>query len=440
MRVKLSLIIIAGMTIFCFAIPSLAKEIPTDIPKELVSAYTKFSFNLFGKLAEDRQNQNIFVSPLSTAFGLAVTYNGTASGTKHAIARTLEIQGLSLEAVNRANVRLLQGLRSQFKEIKDIMAASKEWKKNLVKGNRTDLRIGLKMASSLWLTQREKFKQEFLKINQEFFGAHLQTLDFIDPQAPDTINSWVAKETSGKITKIVDKIKSPQLLTLILIDTIYFKGPWSTPFNKALTKQRPFTLLNGRKKKVFMMSQSPNYKKKYWYYRGKDFQAVSLPYGDKGRFSMRIFLPDKKSSLKKFLRELNAANWQHWLSGFKLVNGVIMLPRFKVESEVSLKKPLTALGMAVAFDQHKANFSYLCSITPKTNVYIEDIKHKTIVAVDEEGTEASGSLAFLMKRMGVDPPPPRTFKMVIDRPFFVAIDDRETGALLFLGVIVDPIP
>lgn len=361
----------------------------------------KFSFKLFRQLWENKEH-NLFVSPASVAFALAMTYNGAAAETQQAMAETLEVQGLTLEEVNRANGLLRQALIDP------------------------DPKVILNIANSLWLQQGQPLKPEFLKRNEEFYQATLQTLDFRDPGAPATINAWVAKETAGKITRIVEKVQPP----LLLINAIYFKGRWTRPFDKALTKDRPFTLLDGRSKLLPMMSQSGRYQ----YYHGKNFQAVSLPYGEKGRLSLKIFLPDPNSSLKEFCRELNYANWQQWLGNLRMSPGSLMLPRFKLEFEASLKGPLKALGMGLAFDRQKANFSNLC--TPP-RVFIDDVLHKTFVEVNEEGTEAAAVTTVQMRATAVVSPQ-QPFTMVVDRPFFVALDDRETGALLFMGAIVKP--
>ena len=267
-----------------------------------------------------------------------------------------------------------------------------------------------------------------MKNNERFYGAALKVLNFKDPGAPAAINSWVAKETSGKITRIVEKIEPP----LVLINAIYFKGTWNRPFNKALTKELPFTLGSGKQKQVPMMSQSGS----YMYYQGKNFQAVNLPYGGKTRFGMKIFLPEKNSSLKECFRELNAGNWRQWLASLQPTTGTITMPRFKLEYDASLKAPLKVLGMEVAFDKQKADFTNLC---PPPGAYIDDVIHKTFVEVNEEGTEAAAVTAVKMLPTAARPPSPqKTFTMVVDRPFFVAIDDSETGVLLFMGAIFEP--
>jgi serine protease inhibitor len=395
-------IVILVLVLGGVAVPPAARESLAETQGEITLADLKFGFKLFGKLEESKE-ENLFVSPASVAFALSMAYNGAAAETQQAMAETLEVQGLSLEEINRANGHLRQALTNPDPQIK------------------------LNIANSLWLNQGQPLKPEFLKRNEEFYGASLQSIDFRDPRAPATINAWVAKKTAGKITRIVDKIQPP----LLLINAIYFKGLWTQPFEKALTQERPFTLLNGRQKPLPMMSQSG----KYQYYRGSNFQAVSLPYGEKGRMSLKIFLPDQNSSLKEFCRKLNAANWQQWLANFKMSSGSLVLPRFKLEYEASLKEPLKALGMGVAFDKQKANFGNLCQ---PPGVYIDDVIHKTFVEVNEEGTEAAAVTAVKMMATAQVTPPQEVFTMIVDRAFFVALDDSETGALLFMGAIVEP--
>ncbi len=369
---------------------------------EVAAAQAKFGFKVFDRLLAGKE-QNLFISPASIAFALEMTYNGAAGDTRQAMAQTLEIQGLSLEAVNQGNGRLRQALLNPEPKIK------------------------LNIANSLWLNQGQAFKPEFLKNNEQFYAAALKVLDLKGPGAPAAINAWVAKATENKITQIVDKVSPP----LVLVNAIYFKGAWSRPFDKALTKEQPFTLAGGKQVQLPMMSQSGSYS----YYEGKNFQAVSLPYGEKKRFGLKIFLPAKNSSLKEFLRELNAGTWRQWLADLKSTPGQIVLPRFKLEYRASLKEPLQALGMALAFDGRKADFSNLC---PPPGAFIDYVIHKTFVEVNEEGAEAAAVTAVTMKATARAPSPQKPFTMVVDRPFFVAIDDRETGALLFMGAICEP--
>lgn len=112
------------------------------------------------------------------------------------------------------------------------------------------------------------------------------------------------------------------------------------------------------------------------------------------------------------------------------------MPKFKVEYEVELRETLEALGMGIAFDAAKADFSKIHPIAPGANIYIDKVKHKTFVETNEVGTEAAGVTSVEIKRTGL---PAQTFSMIINRPFFFVIRDNETGTILFMGAIVDPV-
>jgi len=327
------------------------------VDPRLVSANTRFGFKLYTELLKQQDaGQNIFISPSSITMALAMTYNGADGRTREAMAKVLELKGLTLEEVNQANAQLRAVLET------------------------SDPKVQLTIANSLWGRQGIAFKPEFLKRNTEFYGAEVKALDFGDPRAPDVINAWVSRKTQSKIKKVVDKIKRDVIL--FLINAIYFKGRWAVEFDKTKTKNGTFTLLDGRQKQHPMMTQSGEYR----YYQGKGFQAVSLPYGDE-RVSMYIFLPDRELSLEAFHKSLSAENWDAWMSRFRTQEGTITLPRFKLEYEKNLNDSLKALGLEVAFDQFGADFSGMCQIPP--NVYISKVKHKTFIEVNEEGTEAA---------------------------------------------------
>lgn len=212
-----------------------------------------------------------------------------------------------------------------------------------------------------------------------------------------------------------------------LINAVYFKGKWTTQFDKKQTAEYPFYLAAGREKKHPMMSQSG----KYRYYETKQFQAVSLPYGKDERLSLYIFLPSQNSNLSAFNKNLNAENWEKWMSQFRSQKGFIRLPRFKMNYDIKLNDTLKILGLGVAFG-NRANFSGIGD-----NLSISEVKHKTFVEVNEEGTEAAA-----VTSVGVAPtaaiPQEQPFQMIVNRPFFCAIRDNQTSTVLFMGSIVEP--
>jgi len=368
--------------------------------------YSSFGIALYKELLKEKPGVNIFISPASVGFALAMTYNGSGGETRTAMAGTLGFPDDSFEAVNLTDSTLIRDMNDSIPGVK------------------------LSVANSLWAKQGLTFKKSFLERNTRYYGAEIETLDFSSPGAPATINQWVARKTNDKITKIVDKIREDDIL--YLINAIYFKGTWTREFDKNLTRDEPFHLLAGAASPRPMMRQSG----KYDYLEEDGFQAVRLPYGD-GRIGMYVFLPAGGSSLELFHEKLSSGSWDEWMRSFASRKGSIVLPHFKLEYEASLKQSLAALGMAVAFDPERANFTGMYEAAGR-NVYIGDVMHKTFVDVNEEGTEAAAVTSVEMRLTTTAMEPERPFEMIVDRPFFFAIRDEKTGLVLFMGSIVNP--
>lgn len=371
-----------------------------SVDPRLVSANTGFGLQLFSLLQQTSATENLLISPSSVSIALTMTYNGASGETQQAIAEALQIQGMSLEEVNQANAALNASLENADQ-------------------------VTLSIANSLWGRDGFAFNPSFLQRNQTFYGAEIATLDFDSPQAPTRINDWVSQNTEGKIPTIIDQI-SPDAV-LYLINAIYFKGNWTRPFNPDLTTDRPFYLLDGTEKSHPMMQQQGRLS----YFETDQFQAVSLPYGDDRRLSMAIFLPKPDSNLEKFYTTLTPENWNTWMEQFRMQPGTLQLPRFTFDYSTSLNDALSTLGMSIAFSD-RADFSSL-SDTP---TLISDVRHKTFIEVNEEGTEAAAATSVEIAPTSAPIHPP--FQMTVDRPFFFAIHDNQTKSVLFLGSVVAP--
>lgn len=382
--------------------PRLNAQLPNaSVDSKVVAANTKFGFKLYKEILKQDSNKNVFVSPTSVAIALSMTYNGASGETQQAMAKALELQGITLPTVNQANNALKASLEN------------------------ADHEVQLSIANSLWAKQGVTFKPDFMERNRQFYGAKVTELDFTNAEATRTINNWVKENTRGKIDQVVDQLKPDDVL--FLINAIYFKGNWTKKFDQNQTAERPFYLSNGTQKQHPMMSQSG----KYRYYENETFQAVSLPYG-KGRLSLYVFLPRENNSLDAFQQQLAVENWQQWMNQFRMRNGSIQLPRFKFDYDIQLNNALKVLGMESAFSDG-ADFSNMTS----ASVAINEVKHKTFVEVNEEGTEAAAvtsvGVALTSAKMPEEP-----FQMVVNRPFFCAIRDNQTGTVLFMGSLREP--
>jgi serpin B len=371
--------------------------------RSLTVANTQFAINLFAMLAERESGKHVFISPTSVALALALAHNGARDATARAIAETLGFGRATPDEVGRSCAELIRALES------------------------LEPQVTLAIANSVWVRDDLTLRPEFVARGQEMYGADIRALDFAAGDASATINGWVREQTRGKIERIVGQIGRDAVL--FLINAIYFKGAWARPFDRRLTREGPFTLAGGDRRDVMMMSQAG----KFGYYASEGFQAVNLPYGGE-RLSMYVFLPATRTGLGQFVAELNARSWDAWMGRFRMTDGHVSLPRFTLAYESTLNEPLKALGAGIAFGS-RADFGGMVAGN-RLPVCIDEVKHKTFVEVNEQGTEAAAVTSIGMMRATFAPR--RTFSMVVDRPFFCAIRDNQTGALLFLGAIVDP--
>ena len=372
---------------------------------KLIAATNRFGFKLFAELLKQQPNQNIFISPLSISIALSMLYNGAVGQTQAEMAIALGIQNMSVQEVNQANAQLIKLLE-----------------------NLADVQVAI--ANSLWAKPNLQFRANFLQQVQEFYQAEVRNLDFGASDATTTINRWVAKKTQSKIQQIVRTLDPATILALL--NAIYFKGNWAEPFDPNATQEQGFTLLDGSQKQVAMMSQS----NEYCYYLDKNFQAVRLPYRN-GQLSMYIFLPLEDYGLEAFLKSLNPNDWDKWMAQFpqEVHQGTLVFPRFQLEYEVNeqLKDVLITSGLKRVFGIAGAPDFQQISDDP---LQLSQVTHKTCFEVKEEGTEAVAATVVFAVRGGMSL---QYFTMIVDRPFFCAIRDQQTGAILFMGIVVDPV-
>jgi serpin B len=367
---------------------------------KIAESYNSFGLKLLTQTRQSVPGRNVFLSPAGLAFALFMAANGAQGETLRQMKATLQLK--PGEPLKEANQALLEHL------------------------SKLDPKIKLEIANSLWTARDAKINPAFLAVSRQFYQAEVSSVDFKNPATAQKINGWCSDHTHGKIPKMVQPPLDPLGLTrLIVLDAIYFKGDWIVPFDKKLTSDLPFTLGNGQTVTHPRMSRTGDFQ----YYEDDAFQAVRLPYAG-WDVSMYVFLP--KHNLDEFLQNLTPENWRQWTMQLGSRKGTVELPRFKLENEYDLKKVLEALGMTAAFTR-QANFHGI-SDEP---LHIDWVKQKTYVDVNEEGTEAAAvtGIGVEAAAMWREPPP---FRMVVDRPFFLAIRENQSGAILFLGAIVDP--
>jgi serine protease inhibitor len=384
----------------------------TALPRDLTAAEegliqsdNAFGLKLFREIdVQEDAGRNIFISPLSVAMALGMTYNGAAGETQAAMQETLELQGLSIDEVNQSYRGLIDLLRN------------------------LDPTVEFMLANSIWYRQEFPVIQDFLDVNREYFDAEVTGLDFDSPSAAPTINAWVDEKTNGRITEIVDDPIVDPMLVMFLINAIYFKGDWTYRFDEGLTSDAPFYLEGGGQVQVPMMRTSGEIE--IGRYGDGELEAIDLPYGGKA-FSMTIVMPAGGGTLGELVRSLDAARWAEIIDGLTTAETQVWMPKYTLEYELTLNAVLEALGMGIAFDEFNADFSKIYD--GPENLFISRVKHKTFVDVNEEGTEAA---AVTSVEVGVTGMPPT---VMVDRPFVFAIREKFSGTILFMGRIVNPV-
>jgi len=370
--------------------------------KGLVESDNSFGLKLFKEIAGEQEDSNVFISPLSVAMALGMTYNGAGGSTREAMQKTLELSGLTDEEINES-----------YKNLTKLLT-------------QLDATVQFQIANSIWYRLGKTPLEGFVNVCKKYFDALVRELDFGDPSAADTINGWVYDNTNGRIEDIVEKPIGGGIV-MFLINAIYFKGAWTYQFDEDLTKDDWFFLPDGNKKPCKMMEQRALYKHLWT----DDFQAVDLPYGN-GDFSMTIFLPHPGRDINSFIEELDQEGFDHWIGSLSFPQDSfnVWIPKFKLECEYGLNSSLKTLGMGIAFGGG-ADFSRMYS---RGGVWIDTVIHKTFVEVSEEGTEAAAVTVVSMRESGS----PSYDGFRADRPFLFVIRENQSGVILFIGKIIQP--
>lgn len=374
--------------------------------EELVASNNRFAFDLFKSIPPG----DTFVSPHGVASALAIVYAGADGDTATEIQKTLRARMGERDLHSRFEI--LHGALRQREE---------EGSPHEERG------FKLRVVNGVWHDDSVTPRPEFLRIAQGQHLAEVESLSFrTKPEAAiERINEHVDDATRGKIQQLVGPDTVNALTRVVVTNAVYFDAPWLSPFSREATTQEEFAAPSGARS-VPMMRQVGRFR----YFEGKDVQVVALPYGT-GDVEALILLPQGDAST--FGDGLDADYFQ-WLVGQTSPRQVdVAMPRFELQSKVDLRRVLQAMGMQKAFVPEQADFGNLAA---EGEFFISAMVHEARVRVDEEGTEAAAATAAVASVTSMPAEPPVEFRA--DRPFLVAIRDVPTGALLFLGRVLEP--
>lgn len=377
----------------------------SESEKAIASSDAAFSYSLFRETVKyDDTAENIFISPLSISMALAMVLNGAEGETHNQIKETLGLSELDEYEMNENFLTLMNYLMT------------------------LDSKVTIEIANSVWYDENLNVKQAFLNTLLESFNARGEALNFKDPASLNIINSWVSENTNGRIETILDEISDE--MVMFLINALYFKGDWLQKFDPDDTRRADFYLEDGSTTSVEMMSQTGEFAT----YFSEDVQMIELPYGD-SLYTMSVLMPtDFDQPIDDFVSEtVNAENLTRWRSDLrKFGRGVsVKLPKFELEYELSYNEILQSMGMELPFSDIGADFSGIAELDSR-NLFISDVKHKTFVTVNEEGTEAAAATSV---GIGITSMPP---SLEINRPFVFIIHERTSGVNLFMGKVENP--
>ena len=379
---------------------------------ELATRNRRFAFDLYNDLHQANPAVNIFYSPHSISLALAMTLGGARDETADRMREVLHF--LATDELHPAFSELTSALaeRSQVDDNGDPFT--------------------LNIVNSIWGQSDYPFKDDFLTLLNEYYGATVRDVDFkTDPEGSRrTINAWVEDETADLIDELFPEGSITEFARLVLANVVYFHAAWASAFNPDATQRSNFTAIDGTSSTVDMMHQSGRFD----YAEVDGHQIIELPYvGDD--VTLTVILPDASVDFTAFESAIDVQTFDGYVDAVSTRDGTIALPRFEYEFGTSLKDVLSGMNMTIAFDPETADFRGIADVDEtEEELFIHDIYHDAVISVDEEGTEAAAATGVIV---GTTSAPSNPFEMIVDRPFIFAIRDRPTGTLLFLGRVID---
>ena len=373
--------------------------------RDVIEANNRFAINLYSQYKSEEGN--IFFSPFSISTAMAMVYEGAEGKTAKEI-------------------------KSVFGFPKYDNSRRNQYSNLLSEINKKDKEYALKTANALWAEQDFHFLDEYLTTVEEYYEGKTTNLDFKnEPEASRLIiNNWVEDKTNNKIKDLLSEGVIDALTRLVLTNAIYFKAEWLIQFDADKTSEENFRVSPDKSIKVPMM-QPTSQKSTFNYTQNKDLQILEMPYAGED-LSMLILLP-LDDNIEAFENSFTIEKLTEWKKSLRKRRVNIYIPKFKFETKYFLSETLSDLGMPTAFT-NSADFS---GMTGAKDLKIDKVIHQAFIEVNEEGTEATAATGIGIGMITSMPPPTPIFKA--DHPFIFIIQQNETGNILFMGRVSNPI-
>lgn len=369
-----------------------SNETPNTISSDITQSLIDMSQLMIDDFKESKEN--VFVSAPSLYLALAMTMQGAQNETLEEMKQALKIDALTMDDINE-NLKSLQLAMTQKEGIK------------------------LHLTNSIWIrdTFEERVLQSFIDTNKAYYAPMIASGDFNDQAMVDAINDWVSNATNDKIKTAIDEPIHP-LTQMFLINTLYFKGDWLTPFEKENTVKRAFL-----DKEVDTMAIIDS----FMYIENDLGQFITLPYKDS---DVIMVISLAKENQNVTINDLVDAS-----KNMSVQKVDFQLPKVQSELTLGVKDFLKKQGMNRAFDGSLSDFDAMAEDATKTGLHIASVTQKTFLAIDEKGTEAAAMTKVEMRDESM---PMSEIVMHVNRPFNLMIYDPTFDIVYFAGYISNP--
>lgn len=353
-----------------------------------------FNFDLLREVTNGQSSA--FVSPLSIQAAFCMAANGAEGETFDEIAKAIGYEGYTIEEINSMYNTLIEGLA------------------------KVDKSTTFEIANSIWVNKDFPVYPDYIETLKNQYAAQCKNLDFQGDKAVNEVNKWCSDHTDGMVPKIMDSI-SPEL-ELLLINALYFKGIWASPFEASNTKTEDFTAIDGSKVKVEMMHQT-----KYYRYADSDeAQFCALPFGN-GAYELDIVLPHNDVDFQKYLAGLNTEKWNALVGRTGSSEVTLSVPKLSLDRKIDLVPVLKNMGIQKAFTNY-AEFPGISEIALK----IAEVAQRAVFKMDEKGAKAA-AVTYIGFAKCTSVGPSEQIYFTADHPYVFAIRETTSGAILFMG-------
>lgn len=368
-----------------------------DSIRQLADANQTFGWNLLKQELLRLPDNNVVISPLSVQIALYMAINGAEGYTENEMLEVLLCKSCDIKSINEQTKLLVQLLIKKS-------------------GHPT-----LELANGFFyddqrLTLSPSFKNDLVDYDCVF-----EKTNFTDEtQALNLINNWVKEKTKGKIDKILDDIKVEDIA--FLINALYFKADWSAGFSEELTRADDFYTSKGEKKKTAFLEDDRSVP----FYLDTNIKVVDLPFKD-STYSLTLIRQESGNEI------LHPDIYHELIKKVNYNRAIITFPKIRVTYDNDIIQSLKALGMTTAFNPNAADFTALG--VASNNVFINQLKHKVVVDIDEKGAEGAAVTSTVFGTTEMPPTPYLKF----DKPFYIVLRHIQSNTIIFLGKINDPL-